>query len=274
MSKAIVAYIPAIHKGYLNFFKKFPDAALFILGKDFLGEMPRIERDIRALAPEEIKTLIVALGIFPRVEVLDAKNLPDLQAMGEIIMPDEDVSHAFAETHLVGKTVNFVSTFLRWDKQISTKELEVPPDRIISSDAFDKEVMAAVFEEAEKSPDWWRQVAGVIIRDAEPILAKYNQPLPTDTFNITGDPRSNFDAGQNIELAKTLHAEVGLVAEAARQGISLEGTSMYITTFPCPVCARAIGASGIKKVFYRKGYSLLDAEDILKSFGVEIVLVK
>ena len=32
--------------------------------------------------------------------------------------------------------------------------------------------------------------------------------------------------------------------------------------------------AGIKRVFYAEGYSLLDAEQILKSFGVEIIRVE
>jgi hypothetical protein len=35
-----------------------------------------------------------------------------------------------------------------------------------------------------------------------------------------------------------------------------------------------LAEAGIKKVYYQKGYSLLDAEEILKAYGVEIVLVQ
>ena len=64
------------------------------------------------------------------------------------------------------------------------------------------------------------------------------------------------------------------VAEAARRGLALDDSSLYITTFPCPVCAKSIALSGIKHVYYKKGYSLLDAEDVLRAYGVEIVLVE
>ncbi len=271
----VVSYIPALHRGYIDFFKKYQGGILYILGGEFIKEVPRMDRDIRALVPEEIRTLVASLNSFSRVEILDYKNLAKLQAGSEkIVMPDEDFNRNFAETYLKGKKIEFVTTFLRWDKQISTKEFEVTPDRTISTDTFDKEIMDAAFKESGKSPDWWRQVGGIIVKDKKPILKTYNKPFPSDTFNIFGDPRSNFDAGQNIELSKIIHAEVGLIAEAARKGISIEGSSLYVTTFPCPVCARSVATAGIKKVYYSKGYSLLDAEDILRAFEIEIIMVK
>ena len=275
---AIVAYIPALHRGYVDFFKKYSGSILYILGANFIREVPRMERDIRALTPEEVKVLVAALGIFSAVTVLDEKNIKGLLADATpIVMPDEDVSHQFTETHLGGKVVNFIPVFLRWDRQISTKEFEVTPNRIISEDEFDREVIAQAFEEAKKSSDWWRQIGAVLIRDGKPILTSHNTPIPKDfTPNIFGDPRANFDAGeaQYKDLGKFIHAEAGLIAAAARRGIPTEGATLYISTFPCPACAKLVVAAGIKKVFYAKGYSMLDAEDILREFKVEIVMVK
>ena len=69
-------------------------------------------------------------------------------------------------------------------------------------------------------------------------------------------------------------AEAGMIAEAAKKGVSLEGTEMYVTDFPCPVCAKQIAYSGVKKLYYTKGYSVLDGERILKDNGVRIIQVK
>ena len=55
-----------------------------------------------------------------------------------------------------------------------------------------------------------------------------------------GDPRSDFSKGVNVELSLFFHSEAQLIAEAAKKGISLEGASMYATTFPCPPCAKLI----------------------------------
>jgi len=275
MSRAIVSYIPALHKGYLDFFRKYSGEKLFVLDKKFVLETPRLERDIRALEPEEIKTAVEALKIFSEVEVLDNEKLEDLKNLEEIILPDEDVNRNFAGKYLPGLNVQFISVFLRWDKQISTTEFVVPPDRTISQDDLDREFMAAAKKESGKSPDWWRQIGAAIVKDGKIMALKHNAVLFSEySLNAFGDPRSNFDAGQNIELVKTIHAEANAIAEAARKGLSLEGAAMYVTTFPCPVCAKLLAVSGIKKLYYQKGYSLLDAEDVLRAFGVEIILVK
>lgn len=275
MAYAVISYIPALHKGYLDFFKKYP-GELYILDKKFVLETPRLDRDIRALDPQEVKKAVESLGLFSKVSVLDESNLEILKKIGaEIILPDEDVNRVFAQKYLADAKTNLVSAFLRWDKQISTAELIVPPDRVISQNDFDKEIMRVAQEEADKSPDWWRQIGALVVKDGKVVLSRHNTVLPSEyTLNAIGDPRSNFDAGQNIELVKTIHAEANLIAEAAKKGIALQGCSMYVTTFPCPVCAKSLAVAGINKLYYKKGYSLLDAEDVLKAFGVEIILVK
>ena len=273
----VVSYIPALHQGYIDFFKKYSGGTLFILDEELVREVPRMERDIRALKPAEVKTLLEGLRIFEKITVLDKNTLPEVQKSAEkIVLPDEDVNRYFAKEYLVGKKVEFVLVFLRWDKQISTKEFEVAPDRVISQDEADREIMAAATREAEKSPDWWRQIGAVAAKDGKILLAAFNKPMPSKdyTLGVFGDPRSNFDAGEHFDLSKTIHAEAAVIAEAAKRGVALAGASLYITTFPCPVCAKSIAASGITRVYYAKGYSLLDAEDVLKATGVEIVLVR
>jgi len=271
----LIAYIPALHKGYLNLFEKYKGARLFILGKDLVLETPRLERDIRAIPAEEMKTLIHSLDIFKDVQVLSKDNLDALPASGKIVMPDEDVSRNFAETHLKDRNVEFVSIFLRWDGHSSKKAFKEPADRKISSKEFDKEMIEKTMKLATKSPDWWRDIGALCVKDGKILFEAFNRSLPSEyVLDTFGDPRSNFDYGQNLDLYRTIHAEADIIARAAKQGVSLEGSSIYISTFPCPVCAKSLAIAGIKKIYYKEGYSLLDADDVLRSFGVEIVLVK
>jgi dCMP deaminase len=277
MEYAVVSYLPALHKGYLDFFKKYP-GTLYVLGSDFVLKTPRMERDIRALAAEEVKSALHGLHLYQKIVVLDKDTLGELlRDPAPIVMPDDEINRVFAEAELKGKAVTFVSTFLRWDRQISTKEFEVPPDRVISENAFDKEVMAAALEESKKSPDWWRQIGAILIRDGKPVLTAHNTPLPSEySLNAFGDPRSNFDAneGQYKDLSKFIHAEANIIAQAAKQGIKTDGASLYVTTFPCPACARSVAMAGVKELYYSKGYSMLDAEDILRAFGIKIIMVQ
>lgn len=274
MSKTLVAYVPALHQGYITFFKNNP-GVLYLLSTELVREVPRMERDIRAIAPEEMQKVISALGIFSEVNILTKENV-DVLKNTDIVMPDEDVSRHFAETYLNDNKVEFVSTFLRWDGHNALKKTAPQAvNRVISTDAFHKEIMKKALDQANQSPDWWRQIGAIIIKDNKIIFTGFNRPLPSDqTHNIFGDPRSNFDYGVSYDLSKFVHAEAGLIALAAKQGTSLEGASIFVTTFPCPVCAKSLALAGIKKVYYNEGYSLLDAEDILKGAGVEIVKVE
>ncbi len=283
LKAAIVAYMPVIHAGYIEFFKKH-GGNIYIIGPDFHAEFPKIERDIRMLPPE---TIVRGLsGVAPSVSVLDRKNIAALPAENEIVIPDDEISRGFADKYLSHKKMRIEPAFLRWNRIITTSEFIVPPGRKISRKRFDRDVISAAVKEGAKSTDWWRQIGAIVVKDGISIVATHNHHLPTRFgVDVFGDPRGNFDAGEKLEkkiggmdmtpneLVLTIHAEAAAVARAAKEGIALDGASVYASTFPCPSCARLLAESGVKKVYYQKGYSLLDAEKILAAYGIEIILV-
>ena len=57
-----------------------------------------------------------------------------------------------------------------------------------------------------------------------------------------------------IEFGRTVHAEMAAITEASKRGVSLEGATLYTTTFPCHLCARHIVSSGIERVVYIEPY--------------------
>ena len=58
-----------------------------------------------------------------------------------------------------------------------------------------------------------------------------------------------------IEFGRAVHAEMAALMDAARRGIRVQGCTMFVTTFPCHMCARHIVAAGIKKVVYIEPYA-------------------
>ena len=56
------------------------------------------------------------------------------------------------------------------------------------------------------------------------------------------------------EFGRAVHAEMGVITDAARRGVSLRNATMYGTTFPCHNCAKHIVASGIKRLVYIEPY--------------------
>jgi dCMP deaminase len=179
------------------------------------------------------------------------------------------------KTYFNNNKVEFENVFLRWNRPVSTQELEVAADRKISNDTFHKEMMARAEVLAEKSANWWRQIGVLAVRDGEIIAEAFNAHVPTQqNMAVYGDLRMCFDAGECHELSNSIHGEAALIARCAREGIQLKGADLFVTVYPCPTCAKLIAEAGINTVYYRQGYSLSDAEDILKAEGVEIILVK
>lgn len=68
--------------------------------------------------------------------------------------------------------------------------------------------------------------------------------------------------GNLVEFGRTVHAEMAAITDAARRGVSVEGCTLFSTTFPCHNCARHIVASGITDVVFLEPYS--------KSMAIEL----
>ena len=279
MKKIILAYIPVLHQGYRQFFEKhvFEVQTLYLFGQDLIQEFDHLSRkDVRALAPKDVQCAIQSWQIFSKVRIADHEALSNIRDLGiSVVMPDEDECHELAAKYLEGCHVEFDSVFLRWDKSRSLAEKEVNCDRIIPFEGFVSEMLSYAAEEAKKASNWWRQVGAVIVRDKEILLVGYNRQVPSSRMSyIEGDPRSFFKKGLHIELTIDMHAEARIISEAANKGIFLKDADLFITTFPCPPCAKIVAFSGIKRCYFNSGYAMLDGERILRSQGVEIIFVK
>lgn len=60
---------------------------------------------------------------------------------------------------------------------------------------------------------------------------------------------------QLIEFIRAVHAEVSALTEAARRGASVQGSILYVTTFPCHECARNIVSAGVARLVYIEPYA-------------------
>ncbi len=52
----------------------------------------------------------------------------------------------------------------------------------------------------------------------------------------------------------TVHAEQNAIADAARRGIPVDGSTAYITHFPCINCAKILCAAGIREIKFYQDY--------------------
>ena len=68
----------------------------------------------------------------------------------------------------------------------------------------------------------------------------------------------------------TVHAEQNAIFYAAKNGISLDGATMYITHAPCSECSKAMVSAGIKRVVFNEHYGDQKGLAFLEQCGIEI----
>lgn len=74
---------------------------------------------------------------------------------------------------------------------------------------------------------------------------------------------------------RTIHAEQNAICQAAKHGISLEGSTLYCKMEPCRVCAMLIISCGIKKVVAKYMYhAAQETRDMFAQAGVTMAVLE
>lgn len=67
----------------------------------------------------------------------------------------------------------------------------------------------------------------------------------------------------------TIHAEMNALLYCAKEGISVKGTSCYVTHFPCLNCTKALIQAGIVAIYYHEAYRIDDyAMELIKKNNI------
>jgi dCMP deaminase len=261
-----------LHAGYEALFDRHADAdEVLLLGSSFAEDYQVLRKEIRALDPSVAARYLVAARSFPSVRVIQRTDFPGVLVGDVIVAPDEELLRT-----LLADVPNIVweRTFLRWDRSWSLAARPAGYDGTVSESKLDRALALTAAEAAGLSSDWWRQVGALAVRDGEVLDVAHNEHRPTEySPYLNGDPRNDFSRGVHIELSTAIHAEAMLVARAARQGRSLAGADLYVSTFPCPGCARLVAEAGFRRCFFAGPYAVLDGEEVLRAAGVGLIWV-
>ena len=138
------------------------------------------------------------------------------------------------------------------------KDLEARP-------SWDEYFMATAFLIATRSACQRLNVGCVIVSKGTHknriIAAGYNGFLP-------GAP--HISRVDNDHEQSTIHAEQNAISDAARRGVSLLGSTSYITHFPCIICAKLLIAAGINEIKFHFDYNNNPmVEEIFKENDIE-----
>ena len=81
----------------------------------------------------------------------------------------------------------------------------------------------------------------------------------------------NEDGSKSDHCVRTVHAEQNAICQAAKKGISINGSTIYIGMTPCRTCAMLLINCGIKRVCCLKKYHAgAESEEMLKKAGVNL----
>ena len=138
---------------------------------------------------------------------------------------------------------------------------------------MDREYMDKAYEQAEKSSCFRAKVGAILVRDGEIIAQGYNNMAGgiNDCAEV-GCIREklNIPSGTRREVCRAICAEQIAISEAARNGVKLDGSVAYITTFPCHICAKLLVSSGVNEIVYDKDYPDELSKNFLKEAGTKV----
>src|SRR5207237_7131250 len=110
---------------------------------------------------------------------------------------------------------------------------------------WDEYFMGIAHQAATRSTCSRKHVGAVIVRDRTVLSTGYNG-------SIRGLPHCD-DVGCVVEdghCITTVHAEANAILQAAKNGVSIEGSELYTTASPCWNCFKLIANAGIRKIYY------------------------
>ena len=102
-----------------------------------------------------------------------------------------------------------------------------------------------------------------------------NKTIISDGYNGTPTGFSNeCEDCDNNTFPYVLHAEANAITKLAKNTVTSEGSTMYVTLSPCYDCAKLIIQSGIKRIVFCEFYRKTESLKLLLDAGIEIVYTK
>ena len=109
-------------------------------------------------------------------------------------------------------------------------------------------------------------VGAVIVRDKTILSTGYNGSIRKfEHCDETGHMM------ENDHCVATIHAEANAILQAAKNGVCIDGSTIYTTASPCWPCFKLIANAGIKRICYAEFYRDERIFKIAKRIGMELV---
>ena len=108
-------------------------------------------------------------------------------------------------------------------------------------------------------------VGSVIVRDKTILSTGYNG-------SIRGMPHCT-EIGhmmENDHCVATIHAEANAIIQAAKNGVVIDGATIYVTASPCWSCFKMIANGGIRRICFGEFYRDERIFDVARRLGIDL----
>lgn len=136
--------------------------------------------------------------------------------------------------------------------------------------------MQTAYHLSKKSHCVSKQVGAVLVKDGRIISMGYNGSHPGHINCCDVFDRENIDFEKHHVWSRIfeVHAEMNCLAFAAKNGINVNGCTLYVTLSPCQDCLKNMFQAGIKRIVFLVQYhrNSLPNEmmDYMSSNGIEM----
>jgi dCMP deaminase len=108
------------------------------------------------------------------------------------------------------------------------------------------------------------KVGAVMVTSTCILIPGYNG-CPTGMSNVLEYTK---DDGSLVTKPEVIHAELNCVLKAAREGVSCQGSKVYVTHSPCIQCSAMLVNAGVSEVIYGQVYRDSAGINLLASAGI------
>ncbi|MFO0760098.1 MAG: dCMP deaminase family protein [Byssovorax sp.] len=132
--------------------------------------------------------------------------------------------------------------------------------------SWDEYFMRIAVEVSSRATCDRKHVGAVIVRDKSILATGYNG-------SIRGLGHCNEDGHlmEDGHCVRTIHAEANAIIQAARNGVRIDGASIYVTASPCWGCFKMIANAGLQRIVFGEFYRDDRIFRFATELGIELV---
>ena len=131
---------------------------------------------------------------------------------------------------------------------------------------WDEYFMAIALQVATRATCDRKHVGAVIVRDRTILSTGYN-----GSIRGLGHCDEEGHMMEDGHCVRTVHAEANAIVQAARNGVGIEGASIYVTASPCWNCFKLIANAGLDRICFGEFYRDERIWEYSRKAGIQLV---